>query len=77
MTVRHPVYRIDDAGTTMVLDGMAAVAGFYREVAEAGLTVFGPLAERVMVTESTYAAESTFAQIIPGPEARRGPRGGG
>jgi hypothetical protein len=72
MTVRQPVYRIDDAGTTMVLDGKAAVAGFYHEVAEAGLTVFGPLEEQVMVTENTYAAESTFAQITPGGKLAEG-----
>jgi hypothetical protein len=49
-----------------VLDGMASVAGFYRETADAGLTVFGPLEEQVMVSERSYAAESTFAQIVPG-----------
>jgi hypothetical protein len=66
MTVRDPRYRIDDRGVSTVFDGMAAVAGFYAAVAAAGLTVFGPLSEQVMVSDSAYAAESVFGQIMPG-----------
>ncbi len=66
MTVPHPVYRVDDDGMTTVFDGLDAVAGFYRNVAEAGLTVFGPLDEQATVSDSMYSAESVFAQITPG-----------
>jgi hypothetical protein len=66
LTVEDPVYRISENGHTINLDGMAAVRGFYRGVAEAGDNVFGPLEEEVAVSDYGIFSEALFAHVVPG-----------
>ena len=66
MTVRHPYYRMVQKGKTLVLDGMDAVAGFYREIAEGDLNVMGSIEEALWVSDAGVAAESFWGHIYPG-----------
>lgn len=64
--VASPSYRITEKGQTLVMNGMEEVAVFYRQIAEAGLTVFGPMEEELAVWDWGFASESHFAHIMPG-----------
>jgi hypothetical protein len=66
LTVPHPAYRIVVGEQITVYDGKDEVAGFYRGLAEAGMTVFCPLEERIAVADWGLATESRYAQILPG-----------
>jgi hypothetical protein len=66
LTVPHPVYRIVAGSQTTVYDGIEEVAGFYRGLAEAGMTVFSPIEERIAVADWGLAAESRYAQVYSG-----------
>ena len=67
MTVPHPVYRLTDhRGNTTVLDGMEAVAGFYRSLVEQGATVMWVQDDRIAVGDWGFAIASIFHRLIPG-----------
>lgn len=66
MTVEHPVYRLMDNGVMHHLDGMDAVANFYRSMADSGNNVFGPLEEQVAVSDYGIFSEALFAWVVPG-----------
>jgi len=66
MMVDHPVYRINEQGETLVLEGMQAVADFYQGLEEAGLTVFGAIEEYMAVADWGLAIHSFFGHHIPG-----------
>jgi hypothetical protein len=66
LTVPHPVYRIVAGQQTTVYDGIAEVAGFYRGLAEAGMTVFSTTEERIAVADWGLATESRYAQVFLG-----------
>jgi len=66
MTVPHPVYRSVMGPQTTVYDGIEEVAGFYRGLAEAGMSVSAPIEERVAVADWGLAAETRSPQILPG-----------
>jgi hypothetical protein len=66
MVVDEPRYRIMEGGRTTLVDGMSAVRDFYRGIADAGLTVFGPLEEQVAVTDWGIFTEGRFASVHPG-----------
>jgi hypothetical protein len=66
MTVAHPVYRSIMGPQTLVYDGIDEVAGFYRGLADVGMTVSSPLEERVAVADWGLAVESHYLQILPG-----------
>jgi hypothetical protein len=66
MTVPHPVYRSVMGAQTTVYDGIDEVAGFYRGLAEAGMTVSSPIEERIAVADWGLATETRSLQILPG-----------
>jgi hypothetical protein len=66
LTVPHPVYRVVAGQQTTVYDGIDEVAGFYRGLAEAGMTVFSPIEERIAVADWGLVTESRYAQIFLG-----------
>jgi hypothetical protein len=66
MTVPQPVYRMSNAGQTVVRDGADEVAEFYRGLAEAGMTVSLPIEEKIVVADWGLAFESRFEQVLPG-----------
>lgn len=66
MLVDDPVYRINEGGRSLVLRGKGQVADFYREMAEGGLTVFGPISENIAVADWGLAIESHFLHHLPG-----------
>lgn len=66
MLVDHPVYRINEGGTSFVLSGMDEVATFYQQMSAAGLTVFGPISENIAVADWGLAIESHFLHHLPG-----------
>jgi hypothetical protein len=66
MVVAEPSYRIMEGGRTHLVDGMDAVRGFYRGIAEAGENVFGPLEEQVAVSDWGIFTEGRFASVRPG-----------
>ena len=51
MTVPHPVYRSVMGAQTAVYDGIDEVAGFYRGIAAAGMTVSSPIDERIALAD--------------------------
>ena len=70
MTVAHPHYRITERGQTLVLDGIEAVSGFYAMIAESGLApLFGPIAERFMVSDWGVSTHGLWGHQLPGPIA--------
>jgi hypothetical protein len=66
MTVEHPVYTMNHLGQSFTLDGMTAVAGFYKEQATSDALVIWPHEQRVAVADWGFAAEVTFYNFIPG-----------
>jgi hypothetical protein len=66
MTVEHPVYRINEGGRSMVLDGREQVQEFYRELSDAGACVMFLEDEKIAVADWGFASESIFNQIAPG-----------
>jgi hypothetical protein len=66
MTVEQPSYRLMDGRRTHILGGMTEVAGFYRDTAERGANVFGPLEEQVAVSDWGIFTEALFAHVLPG-----------
>ena len=66
MIVDHPVYRINEMGQSLVLDGMQAVADFYKRIAEEVTSVFGPVEQNVAVADWGLAFESLWARPVPG-----------
>lgn len=66
MVVDEPSYRIMEGGRTLIVDGMAEVRAFYKGIADAGLTVFGPLEEQVAVSDWGIFTEGRFASVQPG-----------
>lgn len=72
MTVEEPRYRLMEGGRTHHLDGMAAVATFYRDMIGRGDNVFGALEEEVAVSDWGLFTEGIFAKVLPGhaPELR-------
>lgn len=66
MTVEEPRYRLMEGGRTHHFDGMAAVAGFYRDMTERGDNVFGALEEEVAVSDWGLFTEGVFAKVLPG-----------
>ncbi len=67
LTVEHPVYRVhnDDSGT-VVLDGRAAVEGFYRDLTEAGASVMVGTNDCIAVNDWGFTIESDFHNFVPG-----------
>jgi len=67
LTVPHPVYHVhtDDSGT-VVLDGRAAVEGFYRELTESGASVMVGLDDHIAVNDWGFTIESDFHNFVPG-----------
>lgn len=66
LTVAHPVYRMCGKGRTTVLEGMEAVAGFYRSVVETGMNVMGSIVEDLYISDTGVASESLWGHIVPG-----------
>lgn len=66
MTVEHPVYRINEGGRSMVLDGREQVQEFYRGLSDAGACVMFLEDEKIAVADWGFASESIFNQIAPG-----------
>ena len=67
LTVPHPVYKLHDAtGQTEVLDGRAAVEGFYRQITELGANVMVGTDDVIAVNDWGFAIESNFNNFVPG-----------
>lgn len=66
MTVAVPVYRLNENGRSVHLTGVAAVGEFYRDIADQGLNVFGPIEEQILVSDWGLAIESLFGNYLPG-----------
>lgn len=66
MTVEEPRYRLMEGGRTHRLEGMSAVANFYRQMTERGGNVFGALEEEVAVSDWGLFTEGVFAKVLPG-----------
>src|SRR6478735_5631385 len=66
MTVPHPIYHLHNESGTTVLDGMAAVVGFYRKLTESGATVMGITDDKIAVNDWGFAIESNFLHYYPG-----------
>ena len=66
MTVAEPVYRINEMGTSVRLEGRDEVAAFYKGITDAGLNVFGPIEESMAVADWGLAIESLFGNYVPG-----------
>jgi hypothetical protein len=66
LTIPHPVYRIVADGKTMLLDGHDAVAGFYQAMLERRANVFGPIEQKLMVSDWGFAAETIFQAHMTG-----------
>src|SRR5512140_1792720 len=60
MMVDCPVYRINENGRSVHLSGLEAIAGFYKDIADRGLHVFGPIEEQMAVADWGLAIESLF-----------------
>jgi hypothetical protein len=66
MTVPYPVYRMAVGGQTTVYSGNEEVAGFYRGLVDAGLTVSVAVEEKLAVADWGLAFEACYEQILPG-----------
>ena len=66
MTVEHPVYRLTENGRRHVLDGMDAVAGFYRGITESRNNVGVLLDEEVGVSDTGLFSECRMSYVWPG-----------
>jgi hypothetical protein len=66
MIVDDPVYRINENGGSVHLYGQPAIGKFYQGIADAGLNVFGPIEDQVMVSDWGLAIESLFGNYLPG-----------
>jgi hypothetical protein len=66
MVVDRPVYRINENGRSTHLAGLDEIGKFYRDIADRGLNVFGPIEERIAVADWGLAIESLFGNYLPG-----------
>ena len=66
MTVEHPVYRINEGGRSMVIDGREQLAEFYGGMTEAGASVMVLEDERIAVADWGFGSESIFNHYAPG-----------
>lgn len=66
MTVEHPVYRLFEDGQAVILDGMDAVRGFYKSLADIDMLVMWIKDAKIAVGDWGFAGEVLFSQFIPG-----------
>ena len=62
----EPLYRMFYMGQSIVLTGMDQIAGFYEAFDASGGTVFGPIEERMAVSDWGIALESYFGHHLRG-----------
>lgn len=66
MTVEHPVYRMNEGPSSILLDGREMVESFYRDLVDSGASVLWPTDQKVAVSDWGFAAEATFLHFVPG-----------
>lgn len=66
MTVDHPHYRIFEGGEAVILDGMDAVRGFYKTLADIDMLVMWTGRQKIAVGDFGFAGEAEFSQFVPG-----------
>lgn len=66
MTVEEPVYRLHEAGGTLVLDGMAQVTAFYESLLAADALVMWIGETNLAVSDWGFSGEVVFHQFLPG-----------
>lgn len=66
MMVDHPVYRMNEGGESMLLDGREQVQAFYRQLHETGSIVLWPVEQVVAVADWGFASEARFNHFVPG-----------
>jgi hypothetical protein len=70
LTIDVPMYRVGDHGTVEVLNGKAAVEGFYRRTYEARINVMGARTMNMCVEDYGVTTEAYWAHVVPGDYLR-------
>lgn len=66
MTVEHPIYFLNTAGSSVTLDGFDEVSGFYRTLVDTGSNVILLEDEQLAVADWGFATEAVFNTFLRG-----------